>query len=950
MKLYLIIYFLYVIKIITCEDITNYCQDHTKTGENCTENCPDVCFNKVCFKNGACEKCIEKLTGEYCNITCPENCIECNENEICSKCENIDYYGEKCNEKCKCSGGCHNNGKCFNENEEFCTDKKFYGEKCETPCTEINPKCSTCNRNEICQSCKNNETYGNNCESECNKCVGGCYIDGTCIDSTQCLNNLYYGDDCETPCTEINPHCETCNRDKICLSCENYTFFGNSCNNECFNCPGGCDINGTCLNKSANCNDLKFFGPKCDKSCSNCLTCDRNGTCLSCKNNSFYGDQCQNSCENCTNKGCYMNSTCIEQDKCKEVYFFDFDCNSNCQKNCSDKGCKMNGECRENCSIDHYKSDPNNNMCDKVCESNCKNGCRDSDGRCFDCINHNYYGDFCNIPVGEEGSELENCDTATQVGDKCLSCKHKIHYGEKCEIPCSEGCAELDKNTQKSTCDFDGKCKCLKSYYGPNCNQTCEGCGEYGCDNNGYCTEFKCLKGKYGLKCQDSCNCESNSNSLECGKFSGECLNCTFGYFGTNCQKQCNYKCQTGLCCIFKDEYLKPKLSFGTNYKYFSIILNGATYKIEIDYNYGFPLTLFNTKSIINCNNNIIPTELDKGTSKPLKFDNDFTNYKIKGSLIGNKSFIINDKNISDIDIIFAEEIECKESFSGVEGVNGVIGLGFFNSISNALFRKLPNEQNILFYSIKDNNKEEVELIFGSMPKEQSKYIEKLTSCQVIFKNNTDLQGKKMTCKLDGIKSAKHSYGLKLKDSNITFSLGEKSTFILKDDSNYKDYLKNEYFNEKVEEKTDEKTNNIYFLYPEDKINKLRNFGFVFNNFFYSYEPNLFFEKKAKNGKKRFLIEFSDKNAEVILGKEFLEDIKFTINNEEAKIYFYAKNAELCEKLLDKSSEGFKIHLEARETAAIFLAVVIFINLVAFVLYYFLRKKRMNSNDYIKID
>ena len=32
--------------------------------------------------------------------------------------------------------------------------------------------------------------------------------------------------------------------------------------------------------------------------------------------------------------------------------------------------------------------------------------------------------------------------------------------------------------------------------------------------------------------------------------------------------------------------------------------------------------------------------------SKSLKFDNDFTNYKIKGSLIGNKSFIINQKEI----------------------------------------------------------------------------------------------------------------------------------------------------------------------------------------------------------------------------------------------------------------------------------------------------------------
>ena len=106
-----------------------------------------------------------------------------------------------------------------------------------------------------------------------------------------------------------------------------------------------------------------------------------------------------------------------------------------------------------------------------------------------------------------------------------------------------------------------------------------------------------------------------------------------------------------------------------------------------------------------------------------------------------------------------------------------------------------------------------------------------------------------MTCKLDGIKSSKHSYGLRLNDANITFSLGQKSSFVLKNESNYINFLKNQYFTEKVEEKIDEKTQNTYFLYPANKINKLPNFGFVLNNFYYSYEPNLFFEKNAENGK-----------------------------------------------------------------------------------------------------
>ena len=606
----------------------------------------------------------------------------------------------------------------------------------------------------------------------------------------------------------------------------------------------------------------------------------------------------------------------------------------------------MKGQCRGNCTYDHF-SRP---LCNEVCNSNCEgHKCRDSDGYCFNCIDHTFYGNYCNISVGEDGTELQNCEKAEQDGETCTVCKHNIYFGQKCENECSEGCESKDNDTLKSTCKINGKCTCLKNYYGFSCNQSCFGCGEYGCDDQGYCNEFKCVDGKYGLKCVDVCDCESNSNSLACGKFSGECLKCKFGYFGTNCQKHCNYKCQTGLCCIFKEEHLAPRLNFKTNYKYLDIKINNVTYKIEIDYNYGYPLTLFNTRSLGKCEKLINSTNIGKniGEDGPV-FIKNFTNYEINGELYKNCTFSINDKTISNIDVVLAEEVNCKESFEGVRGVYGVIGLGFFNSVSNALFQNSHNEQNILFYSI--DEKDNVQLMFGSMPTEQSDYIEKLTSCQVVFKNNTDIQGKTMTCKLDGIKSSKHSYGLRLNDANITFSLGQKSSFVLKNESNYKNFLKNQYFTEKVEEKIDEKTQNTYFLYPANKINKLPNFGFVFNNFYYSYEPNLFFEKNAENGKKRFLIEFSKDYSAAVLGKEFLQDIKYTINNEEARIYFYAKNAELCEKLVDKSSGTFRIQLEAREIAAIFLSVVIFINIVAFVIYYFLKKKKMNSNDYIRID
>jgi hypothetical protein len=443
---------------------------------------------------------------------------------------------------------------------------------------------------------------------------------------------------------------------------------------------------------------------------------------------------------------------------------------------------------------------------------------------------------------------------------------------------------------------------------------------------------------------------------MECGKFAGECSNCNYGYFGKKCNNQCHYKCKTALCCIFKDEKSKPKEKINTNYRSLIVSYKDKEYTVEIDYNYGYPLTLFVSG---NCSS-IKPTGLnleDFGEKEIVHIIN-FTNYVMKANLFKNHTFTIYDKNkkkyktFDNIDIAIADEVNCSNPSNTLNGAHGVIGLGFFNTISNYFFSNESIEHNILSYSV-NYKKDTVELIFGAISDKQYDYIEKLTSCDVVFKNDTEIQGKTMTCKLEGIKSSQHSSGLQLNNAFITFSIGQNSSFVLKNDPNYRKFIEKVYFIDKPTKEIDNKTGNIYFLYPKKKINKLHNFGFVFNDFYYSYEPNLFFSKETYGGKKRFLIELSDKaeNSEFILGREFLKDITFTINNEEAEIYFYAKNAEYCDKLKENpSSRNFRTHLETREVAAILLAIIVFINIVAFVIYYFIKKKKMNSDDYIKID
>jgi hypothetical protein len=322
----------------------------------------------------------------------------------------------------------------------------------------------------------------------------------------------------------------------------------------------------------------------------------------------------------------------------------------------------------------------------------------------------------------------------------------------------------------------------------------------------------------------------------------------------------------------------------------------------------------------------------------------DFTNYYTIGSLFKNYEVKIQNRDTVSTDIVIASEVNCRESPKD-KNISGVIGLGFFNSISIGLFNNKPNEQNILSYSLNKDNKDQIELLFGSLSEEQEDYIDKLTSCKVVFGLNTDIQGKKMTCELAGIKSSKHSAALKLNDATITFSLREESSFILRGDTNYFNYIKTEYLNEECEEENINGTH--YCHYPADKINKLPNFGFVFNNYFYSYEPGkLFSEETDKNNNKRFLIGYSNEThkTEFILGKKFLEDMKFTINNEEAIIYFYAKNAEFSDKFKEyEKSNSFSLHMGARQLAAIGLAIVIFIDIVAFLLYYCLKSRKKNQ-------
>ena len=936
----------------TCYKSSGSCVEcpSKKYGDLCNLECSANCKDSICFKNGTCVECVLGKSGDSCELECPNNCTQCdkNDNKKCIKCDegfylpnnecqqcsegcidgkcddkngNCDckegYTGPKCDSKCEVNcDGCNQNGTCIK-----CKDNKYFGPKCETPCDKcpngtctidglcINQNdncldeqlfgpscnktcndCKSCDRGGNCTTCNNSFIYGKKCSEKCENCPdGGCDINGICINKTEnCKGDLYYGENCTINCNNTKRNCNTCKRTGECLSCKNEEYFGIDCDKSCKRCyDGKCNFNGTCKDNTK-CANETYYGKSCENTCDACSPngkCNMDGICERCNNESFYGDKCQYNCiEKCFENKCNFTGFCENKDKCAKKDLYGEKCNQSCADKCFDSACKINGDCEISCSSTFY----NFPSCNKNCSSKCKgSNCEDLNGKCINCEDEHYYGDFCNLTVGS--GDLINCSKAIQDGTKCIECKDNATYGNKCENECSKGCQDKTKDG-RSMCKLDGACEgCLVEYFGKYCTEKCLGCGDKGCDDQGYCKEFKCIEGKYGLKCDGNCDCGTNSNTLECGKFSRECLNCKFGYYGTSCEKRCDYKCKTGLCCLSEEKELNTKLKIPTDYKYLNVIVNNKTYVVEIDYNYGFPLTLFGTlKESTNCTN--IQTDIfDMKVEEVASSDYEFTNYYTTGILYKNYEIQLNGGNDKvNSDIVIAYRVNCPKLIQDKKNVSGVIGLGFFNSISNSFFFNETNGQNILSYSLIDDNN--IELSFGSVSKEQANYIDKLTSCKVIFTSDTDIQGKKMSCELNGIKSSKHKAALKLENAIITFSLAEESSLILKYDQQTVDYLINEYFNNDCEFKSNGEYN--YFEYNYE-INKLPNFGFVFNNFFYSYEPNLFFKEDSQNGKKIFSIKLSNNTdkSEFILGKEFLKDIKFTINNEEGYIYFYAQNA-----------------------------------------------------------
>ena len=130
----------------------------------------------------------------------------------------------------------------------------------------------------------------------------------------------------------------------------------------------------------------------------------------------------------------------------------------------------------------------------------------------------------------------------------------------------------------------------------------------------------------------------------------------------------------------------------------------------------------------------------------------------------------------------------------------------------------------------------------------------------------------------------------------------------------------------------------------EININQLNEFGFVINNFWHFFPAENFFKEDdlCEKDYSIFLFKFiNDENTEIILGKNFYNDVQFTLDHEENQIYFYSKYIEYfsgeIKAIIDKDLSTI---LGPFNSSIIVIGISFFLNIVSFMVYFYFKRKK----------
>ena len=476
--------------------------DCTPQSQNCYK-CPTGYFHdhnlgSLCYKclhsNCKCteaDNCPECIAGKYnvtnfCQDTCPVNCINCSDATYCGDCIH-GKYGLSC--ESDCMNTC-DDGSC-DKMLGTCTRCPFgkYFETYNTfnmpVCKDCPIRCAGCVDPNNCTLCDSVYYWGTTCQHGCTGCEGDCSREDGC--SAGCQEGYYQEFSAAKKgyeCLKCQPTCRSCDSWMTCQSCFS-GFWGSRCHYSCTGCSSECDTNGCssgCISnyyrhltqggyQCSQCPDLGHL-PVDDVGCVPCSAIS-GGICI------FDG---------CDGKDSPIYDEVANVLKCGVL-----DCPETCLSCSSEEQC-------DSCQLNRWGK-----TCQYTC-SGCKGDCFISDGCSGGCV---------------EG--LFQSYSNTKKGYECLECP--------------QNCASCNDEHQCDTCE--------PSYWGDRCQFSCSGCNG-DCDRLTGCYDG-CLPGFYqspisgGIICE---RCSATCKNRTCHSSGGSCTTgCENSWSGTQCDTRCSSSC-----------------------------------------------------------------------------------------------------------------------------------------------------------------------------------------------------------------------------------------------------------------------------------------------------------------------------------------------------------------------------------------------------------------------
>ncbi|XP_062596855.1 cell death abnormality protein 1-like isoform X2 [Saccostrea cucullata] len=263
-----------------CDQYTGECKSCVpgRYGRKCLNKCSANCLNVTCFSNQTCvHGCKDGWFGEQCKHDCSAvtgSCTHCGfiegDDEVkCLRCEDSWFLNEakcaKCPENCL---SCLSNNLCTQ-----CKNNLFYGVMCEKRCHDACIR-KECDVNGTCLYGCSNGKYGIECDQNCPEGCRFCYSASEC---SKC-NDGHYGEICQHLCQD---NCKVCHDNASCDACKmGWTNQSKTCKTSKLGCSDVPHICAFC--------DHGFYGNQCEEKCEHCInaTCDDVGKCdIACKPN-----------------------------------------------------------------------------------------------------------------------------------------------------------------------------------------------------------------------------------------------------------------------------------------------------------------------------------------------------------------------------------------------------------------------------------------------------------------------------------------------------------------------------------------------------------------------------------------------------------------------------------------------------------------------------------------